>query len=203
MKQRIENKTGVSKSVFKQFAVNKNKAVFAFCLLGVMVFMWVRMLSKTEPQASKAAAVAQQLSQGQLPNNQTLSRISFIELPRLVGRNDMLTRDFFASDGWRAFTGAKNRTSTREVDVFSKEADEEVIKAIAAGLNLQAIELGENPQAFINNKLLCVGDKLIINSQSGGYQCYVVGIQSGKVFIKCGDAEITLKLTQETGFVDN
>ncbi|MHC4413216.1 MAG: hypothetical protein ACYSW6_09675, partial [Planctomycetota bacterium] len=83
MKQRIENKTGVSKSVFKQFAVNKNKAVFAFCLLGVMVFMWVRMLSKTEPQASKAAAVAQQLSQGQLPNNQTLSRISFIELPRL------------------------------------------------------------------------------------------------------------------------
>jgi hypothetical protein len=56
--------------------------------------------------------------------------------------------------------------------------------------------VGENPQAFINNKVLSVGDKLLVTDGVSAYECEVVGIEEDTVFVKFGEAEIQLRLAQ-------
>ena len=112
----------------------------------------------------------------------------------------MLTRDFFASNGWQDFVGDK--VGTEEVSVVSKDGSEEVARRIAGRMKLEAIGLGKNPQAFINNKLLSVGDKLMISEGVDTYECQVDGIEENTVIVRCGDAEIVLKLTQANGTND-
>jgi len=83
-----------------------------------------------------------------------------------------------------------------EVNVVSRNGDEEIARRVAEKLKLEAIGLGKNPQAFINDKLLAVGDKLLVVDGADTYECEVVGIEEKMVFIRCGEAEITLRLTQ-------
>jgi len=125
-------------------------------------------------------------------------KISFIELPQAEGRNDVITRDFFDSDGWQDFVDGQGRKSTgvEEVDIISKEGDQEVIRRVAEKLNLEAIVLSENPQAFINDKLLSVGDKTLIGDGTNRYECEVVEIKENTVVMRCRESKITLKLTQ-------
>ena len=82
------------------------------------------------------------------------------------------------------------------MSVVSKDGREEVIRRVAEKLKLEAIGLGKNPQAFINDKLLSVGDKWLVKDRGDMYECEVVRIGENTVFIRCGEAEITLKLTQ-------
>ena len=83
-----------------------------------------------------------------------------------------------------------------EVSVVSKDGNEEIIRKVAEKLKLEAIGLDGNPQAFINNKLLSVGDKLLVRDGGNTYECEVMAIEENVVLIKCGDAEITLKVTK-------
>ena len=62
-------------------------------------------------------------------------------------------------------------------------------------MKLEAIELGEKPLAFINNKLLGIGETFYINDGENKHECKVILINAEAVFIKSGNTEITLKLT--------
>jgi len=148
-------------------------------------------LGKKTPATTEAALKQEEVNPDTSESNSQL-KISFIELPKVAGRNDALTRDFFAADDWQSFM------SGGEVSVVSKDDDEEIVKRVAEKLKLEAIGLGKNPQAFINDKLLAVGDKLLVRDGADTYECEVVGIEEKTVFIRCGEAEITLKLTQES-----
>ena len=83
------------------------------------------------------------------------------------------------------------------MSVVSKDGSEEVIRRIAEKLKLEAIGLGKNPQAFINDKLLSAGDKLLVRDKIDVYECEVVEIRENTVLIRCGEAKITLRLTQD------
>ena len=125
-------------------------------------------------------------------------KISFIELPKVAGRNDVLTRDFFAADGWWDFIDGKGRNlGGNEVSVVSRDGSEEIVRRVAEQFKLEAIGMGKNPQAVINDKLISVGDKLSVRDGVDNYECEVVGIEEETVFIRCGDDEITLKLAQD------
>ena len=131
--------------------------------------------------------------------NQELN-VLLIELPLVAGRNDVITRDFFASDDWRHFGNGKrqNLAVIEEVNIVSKNGNEEVIRKVAEKLKLEAIVvLSNNPRAFINNKVISVGDKVLIHDGVDTYECEVIEIkeQENKVVIKCRQAEVTLKLT--------
>ena len=80
----------------------------------------------------------------------------------------------------------------------SKNGSEGGIRRVAEKLKLEAILLGENPQVFINDKLLSTGDKLFVKDGPNTYECEVVGIEQTKVFVRCGRAKITLKLTESS-----
>ena len=193
MRQNLKNSGNAANRLFSQLAAEKKKSVVALCLIALMGFMWVRVLVRKTPESAEAAVGQEEVK----PNTSEL-KISFIELPEIAGRNDALTRDFFAADDWQDFIDGKGENSggIEEVSVVSRNGDEEIARRVAEKLKLEAIALGKNPQAFINDKLLAVGDKLLVVDGVDTYECEVVGIEEKTVFIRCGEAEITLKLTQ-------
>jgi len=198
MKQNMKNRVNSPNMLFSQLAAEKKKSITALCLIAVMVFMWVRVLGRKTPETAEAAMMLEEAAGGQL--NSEL-KISFIELPNVEGRNDVLTRDFFAADGWQSFLRdgeGENLTGYEKVNIVSRDDREGVARQVAGKLKLEAIGLGENHQAFINGKLLSVGDKLPVSDGVNTYECEVIGIEESTVFIRCGQAEITLKLTQRS-----
>jgi len=185
MKQNVRGDGKGANRVFSRLAAEKKKSIVALCLIALMGFMWVRVLVRKTPKSAEAA-----VGQEEVKSNTSELKISFIELPEVAGRNDALTRDFFAADDWQSFM------SGGEVNVVPGDGDEEIIKRIAEIIKLEAIVLGKNPQAFINDKLLAVGDRLLVVDGVDTYEFEVVGIEEKTVFIRCGEMEITLELTQ-------
>jgi hypothetical protein len=180
-----------------RLAAQKKKAVIALCLITVMAFMWVKVLFKKAPQAAQAVPAAKQVDLNSQISSQL--KISFIDLPQLAGRNDVITRDFFVVNDWQEFVadrGGKNLTGIKEVNITSGDGGEEVVRRVVEKLKLEVIVLGKNPQVFINGKLLSRGDKLLIGDAAQTYECEVVGIEENAVFIRCGKAQVTLKLAK-------
>lgn len=194
MKRDLGNSGDRVNRFVSQLAAEKKKTVCALCLIGLMVFMWVRVLSKRGPQGAQAALMVRQPA-GSQSNSE--SRISFIELPEIKARNDVLTRDFFAANGWRDFLGdGRGLTNVGELGVVSGDGGREVGRRVVEKLELEAIMSGENPQVFINDVLLSVGDKLPVRDGDNTYECEVIAIEANRVFIRCGQAEIQLKLVE-------
>ena len=184
MGRNIKNNSGGPNKLFSRLAAEKKKSVMALCLIGVMVFMWARMFRGKTPESARAALTAEVMAKSESDYG---VKMSFIELPKVTGRNDALTRDFFVIDG-----GNLNRSAAEFV---LGDGGEEIARRVAEKLKLEAIVVSTSPQAFINDKFLSVGDKLNISDGDNAHECEVIGIEEGKAVIRCGEAEITLKLT--------
>lgn len=196
MRTNVRNSDKGAKRFLGQLAAEKKKTVTALGLIAVMALMWIRVLSRKAPEAAEAQSTTGQV-EAEDPSNPE-PRMFFVGLPKVSGRNDAIARDFFASDGWRHFLGggARSLAGIEEVNVVSKGGSEEVVRKVAEKLKLQAIGLGENPRAFINNKMVSAGDKVLIGDGVDKYECEVVQIKANTVVIRYGEAEITLKLMQ-------
>ncbi len=196
MRQNARNIGNVANRLFNHFAVQKKKTVLALCLITLMAFMWIKVLTRAAPQAAEAGLLAEQMDVE--TQSEPELKISFIQLPQVAGRNDVITRDYFASDGWQDFGDGQGRkpVGAEEVNIVSKNGDQEVIRKIAEKLKLEAIVSSENPLTFINDKVLRVGDKLLVGDGIDKYECEVVEIKENTVVMKCREARITLKLTQ-------
>lgn len=202
MRRNVRNKSNRSKGFVSQLASEKKRAVTALCLIGVMAFMWIRVLTRKAPQTAEAVVTAEQLSTAELSNPEL--QISFIELPKVAGRNDVISRDFFDADNWRHFIEReRKRGGLEEVNILSGDGNEEVIRKVAEKLKLEAVMVSENPRAYVDGKVIEVGDKMLIGDGINKYECEVVAIEENTVVIKCREAEITLKLEQESVTVDH
>ena len=187
MDQKIKNSGSRQNRIFEQLAAEKKKTITAICLIAVMAFMWVRVLGgKTGDEAQ--AALTNTTAANEQSNSEPL-KITYIDLPVVKGRNDVLNRDFFAVDDAQLGGG-------RRADVVTKNGSEVVFKQIAGKIKLEAIVLGQSPRAYVNNKLLTVGDSLVVTEAGNKYEFEVVKIEANKVLIRCGQAEIILKLVQ-------
>ena len=195
MRRNTKNNDKSGKGFINHLSAEKKKAVLALCLIVLMIAMWVKMLTRTSPKAAEAGLITG------LMDVETQSEpeinVSFIELPKVAGRNDVIVRDFFASNGWQEFIDGQGRKSAgvEKINIV-KDDDQEVIKMVAENLNLEAIVSGEDPMAFINDKVLRAGDKLTVGDGIDGYECEVVEIKENIVVIKCRESRITLKMTQ-------
>jgi len=205
MKQNIANTANTINRLLAQLTGARKKTVLAFCLIAVMAFMWVRVFKRHTPDAAEAALMTQKENLNDQPPIESGVKISFIELPKVSGRNDVITRDFFNSARWRGFIKDREEKSLvgyKEVSVTSNNDRQEVLSKIAGKLKLEAIELGENPRAFINSRLLSVGDKLHLKDGLESYECEVVRIEQDLVLIKCAEVEITLRLMSMVEAID-
>jgi len=196
MRQKMTNKSTGARKVLDRLTEEKKKSVTALCLIAVMAFMWIRVLTKKTPQGAEAAPVTEQSSTENLPNEKY--RISSVELPKVAGRNDVIVRDFFASDGWQHFVNGQERKpdGIEQVSVVSTNGNEEVIKTVAEKkLKLGAIMLSAEPLVLINDKELSMGGKVLVRDGTDMYEFELVEIEENTVVLTCGEAEITLKLT--------
>lgn len=201
MKHMVTNHGIYTKGLFRPLVVEKKKTVAAACLVIVMAILWIRVLTNNGPETAEAVITVEQ-SNIEDTSAKNLN-ISFVKLPQVAGRNDVITRDFFASNDWRYFKGGQKRSLAVIEEV--KNGNEEVIRKVAEKLKLEAIVvLSNKPRAFINNKVISVGDKVLIRDGTNTYECEVIEIREKEniVVIKCGEAEVTLKLTR-TLMVDN
>lgn len=184
-------------SLLGYVVAERKKAMVATCLVGLMALMWIRVLTKGEPKAAQARPVG---GQGQSDNRTSLQlNVSFVELPRVKGRHDVITRDFFAPESWWKAVESRNGHSSSgsdDVNVVSAQGDQEIITLVSARLKLEAIASGHHPRAFINGKLLAVGDRLPIKEGTRTFECEVIQIEQNAVVIRCGQAQMTLKLRQ-------
>lgn len=194
MRQNIANNSTGVKKVLERLAEEKKKSVTALCLIAVMAFMWIRVLTKKTPQDAEAAPGTQQSNTENQPNDEY--RVSFVELPKVAGRNDVIARDFFASNDWRHFVDGQGQKpdGIEEPSIVSTNDNEEVIKRIAKKLKLEATMVGTNPIAFVYGEVRRIGDIVLVKDGTDTYECEVVKIEHNTVVIKCGESEITLKL---------
>jgi hypothetical protein len=192
MKQNTKN-GGVSR-LLGRLAAEKKKAGIALCLIAVMGIMWVKVLTKKGPQSAQAGPATEQTEVEKQLN--AAMKIAFVELPEVPGRNDIIGRDCFAAGNWQDFRSAEEGNTVEEVNVTSADQSKEVVATVAQQLKLQAIGLSEKPQAFINDRLLSVGDSLAVTDGKQRYECEVVEIREDSVLIRCLGAEITLKLVE-------
>ncbi|UCF43190.1 MAG: hypothetical protein JSV99_11530 [Planctomycetota bacterium] len=195
MRQYTRNEGNRASRLLSQLAADKKKTVIVLCLIGVMVFMWAKVLGK---EASRSAEARERTGQTTSEGSGSQAKISFIEPPKVEGRNDALTRDFFDVEGWQEFMESQvaNSDGTKAVNIVSRGGSKEVVKRVAGKLKLEAIGLSEKPEVFINDRLLTVGGKLLVKDGTETYECEVVRIERDMVLIRCGEGEIKLKLMQ-------
>ncbi len=197
MRQNLKNNAQLAGKLAGRFAAEKKKMVIALGLIALMVFMWIRVLGKKGPQGAEASFMGQ-MTETVKPVSQL--KISFIELPHIKGRHDLLTRDFSAVESWRDFIDGPSESGSHaeEVNVVAGKGFEEVAKLVAEKLKLEVIEFGSVPQAFISGKILTKGDKLEVSDGVKKYQCEVLKIEKNSVCLRCGSAEVELRLVQST-----
>ena len=200
MMQNIVNNNIKTNKLFVRLTAEKKKALLAFSLIMLMAFMWIRVLGNKTPKAAEAALPEQQKNSDELSQ----IKISFIELPKVLGRNDVITRDYFDSNKWYGFINENvgNLTGYEEVSVVSKNRNNKIIRSIQGKVKLEAIELGEKPSAFINGELMLVGDKLQIKDGIDVYECEIVRIEENMVFLRCAEVEIELRLMPDIEVTD-
>jgi len=124
--------------------------------------------------------------------------MQFVELPNIAGRNDTITRDFFAPAGWRNFskgTGAENSADNKSTgEAVAGDGTKELAAKITGGLELQAVWMSHQPRASVNGKPVVTGDILQIRDGVNKYDCEVVKIEETKVHVRCGTVQVILKM---------
>ena len=195
MKQNMKDNYAGIRKILERLADEKKKSVTALSLMAVMAVMWVKMLTGKTPQGAEAGPATEQASTENPPNEKYI--VSFVELPKVAGRNDVIVRDFFSPNGWRHFVDGRRRKpdGIEQVSVVSTSGNEEVIKEVAERkLRLGAIMLSANSRVFINDDLLLIGEKVLVTDGTERYEFEVIEIEKNTVVLTCREAEITLKL---------
>ncbi|MHC4123870.1 MAG: hypothetical protein ACYSSI_09880 [Planctomycetota bacterium] len=187
MADNLRNTETMTSQLMDKLGADKKKTVIAIGLIVIMAFMWIRMFTGREPKSAMAVVGSQKIMDQQ---DEDASGMVFVELPYSKGRHDVLTRDFFAVG-----KGLDIDSKSSEVSV---NKGQEHLKGVTNKLKLEAISFGENPQVFINNKLLSQGDKLSVEYGGKSYECKIAKIEENRVFVKCEETEIILKLLQLT-----
>ena len=194
MRQNLKNNGHRANRLMGRIAAERKKMVMAFCLIGLMVFLWVRVLGKKGPQGAEASFVDEQINTQQVVKQ---IKITFVELPYVKGRHDSLARDFFAVESWHDFASTQGSGGSSDgVNVVSNNGFEDLAKLIGEKLKLEVIEMGNVPQAFIGGKLMAAGDKIEVSDGIKKYECEVVKIEKNAVHLKCGNTEVQLKLIE-------
>jgi len=182
--------------LLEHLTADKKRTGFAIALLAVMAFMWFRVLTGEKPGSVEAAtgAPAPQAAVTKPPQ-----KLCYLSLPVIPGRNDYINRDFFAARDWECFR-QNSRTAPSDPGTEGRAASanhaQEVIAKLAQRLKLEAVLKSGDPQAFINDQLYRVGDRLTLRDGPDTCEFEVLQIREDSVLVGCNGTQLTLKLMQ-------
>jgi hypothetical protein len=188
MRKQTTNNSAINTGVLSRLTADKKKSVAALCLIGLMVFMWVRVLTR-KPEGAQAGQAAPVINES-VSSSEAILKVSFVDLPRIEGRHDVLARDFFASNDWRDFL--------RGSSFGGITGSDELARRIEAELKFEAIVAGSEGriQVSINGALYSVGETIEIKQGEEVYKCEVIEIEDNRVLIRFRESQIELKLIQ-------
>ena len=186
------------------------KTMAMVVLLAVMGILWGRVLLSGEkgPAVASAqdAAVMQPMAQtGQSDGALTLKAVT---LPRMPGRNDMISHDPFSADRWTAFGLEGSQTNEHsDVSVDSAEDAEKMhqsrLEKIAQRLKLEAViqDADGNPfQAFVDDKILSAGSTLTVKEGPDQYELTLEKISKKEVLFTWNKISVVLKMAETFEF---
>jgi hypothetical protein len=188
------NPIGSGQRLLGHVAGDRKKTVLAVGLVVVMAIMWGRVLTGQKPRSTSAAPNQSAAAQGA---DTPAVKLRFVELPKIEGRNDVIRRNFFSADslaGFRRDATSQSAGTDTEVRVASGEKTQEVVARAAQRLRLEAVLGSENPRAFINDRLVGVGDTLSVTDGAATYVFEVLRIQDDSVLVGCSERQVALKL---------
>lgn len=181
------------------------KTMAAAVLMSAMVILWGRVLlrGKGGPESASAQEMLA-VPQNTVPSTPEASvRIETVALPCLPGRHDTLAADLFSTDRWTAYAFRKDaavRTTPETADERPEEkralAD---LDALSKELKLEAViqnAEGSGMQAYIEDKVLTVGQVLTVRHSSKAYELTVTEITPQQVMLRWNTYSISLKITE-------
>lgn len=193
-----------AQGLISHLAEDKKRTAVVLCLVALMALMWVKAFGTKARKETSMTSIPTKVEASAAGLHSDL-KMSFIKLPEVVGRNDVLKRDYFAANGWWSFTGQSPGRTIVDVETASvalKDGSEDTIRQVAAKLKLEAIALDESAQAFVNNRLLRVGDTLDVKDGAASYEFEVLEIAETTVLMRCGKGKVTLKLASASDETD-
>ncbi len=195
MSSNPNKRQGPPTALAARLGADKKKVIVAVCLISVMAIMWLKVIFKKGPEA--AAAVVPATTQPQLASALAPAiKVTYKELPVTQGRNNIITRNVFAANGWQGFNpGGTNTTPTGTAltTTGGKTAIESAAKQL---IKLEALVVGPPRQAMINGKLLSQGDKLLVGEGTTKFEFEVIVIKESSTSLKCANVTVTLELVR-------
>lgn len=186
MMDKFQEKSEVIAAILAVVSAERKKIITMALLLCVMGFMWSKVLSgKKQQQAIETRTIA-------AAKEKTIMSLTYISLPDVQGRNDRIKNDFFAPESFLGFNSAAGKPNT--VSLKNENND---IESITKDIRVDAILSGENPQVFIDDQLLNIGDKLVVERGGKTYELELVKIMKDKIQLKYGEKIV------ETGIADS
>jgi len=185
MEQKRLNLNNIKNAAAKASA-EKGKLLIAVVLIAVMAFMWIKVFtgkSTVTEAAASAAAVRQDAAQ---------RTITYVLLPVVAGRNDILKRNVFNCDGF----GGKNAGTGDVAGGSGMSRDKANIAKIAKTIKLDAIITGERSAAFIDSQLATVGSVLPLRCDGQLYEFVVTKITENTALLSWKDFSITVRMAQ-------
>ena len=186
-----------------QLPAKNTKIVVAVALVSIMFVMWAKVFLGAKAEKANAAQIASQ-PDNQLQNTeqQTSIKVSYIQMPVVPGRNDVLVKDIFTAQNWTAF-GWQNDQNSQNVEIASQHDDgrqmhEKNLRQIAETVPVDAVSTDQNGriQAFIQDNVVSIGSKLTVEHNGYAYEFVVVEIESEKVVLGWKNCSVTLQMSQ-------
>jgi len=182
----------------------KTKVIFAIVLTTVMTFMWVKVLLAEKAKKAEDISLSRLAAQNQSQELVEKPRInvSYVEIPVVPGRNDVLTKDIFTSQNWTAFKWSNDKNS-ENVEILPQDDDgrlvhEKNVRQIAESVTVDAISTDHygRVQAFIRDDVVSFGSKLKIEHNGCVYEFIVTEIKQDKVVLGWKNCTVTLQMSQ-------
>ena len=185
------------------------KTMAMIILLMVMGILWGRVLLQGKSGPAQAeASEADALQQATMSAESQPLEVQPVPLPELPGRNDRLSCNFFSSKNWQGFGGRKSEQEKNDYTIDdSNESIEKTqqlkLEQVVKGLAIEAIIEGTDDkpfQAFVDGKILSVGDTLTVQEGPDQYVLMVEKISKEEVVFTWKQVSVVLKIPKSFEF---
>lgn len=192
---KAEDNPNVQKTGAGKMTAEKKKAVIALALILIMASLWIKnVMKKNSVRDAQALLMTQQNTAA--PEE---PEFSYIQLPQIENRHDVITRNIFVPNKWKGF----RREGDLGNDYWTAQAlgngdgdGLNSIERVVKEMSLGAIVLGEKPRAFIEGKMVSAGQEFTFKYSHQSYEFKVLEVYDDKVELECDGTIVVKKIKQ-------